>query len=51
MAKDIILLGLYFKDNIIQESSIVLITADTMTIVNITVSIINNNCIGHEGLV
>ena len=44
MAKDIILLELYSKNKITLESSIVIITADAMMIMNNTASIVNDNC-------
>ncbi len=44
MIKDIILLELNFKDNIIQESSIIMIIADAAVTMNNTVNVINNNC-------
>jgi len=44
MAKNIILLGLDFRDDITQESSIIMIIVDAMVIAKDTVGIVNNNC-------
>ena len=50
MVKDIILLRLNFKNNIIQENSAVMTTVDVaMTVKNI-VSIVNNNCIDNANI-
>ena len=41
MAKDIISLGIDFRDDIIQESSAVMITADITATAEVTVSAVN----------
>ncbi len=48
MAKDIILLELYSKNKITLESSIVIITADIIATINITIDIINNNYVRYK---
>jgi len=51
IVKNIILLELNFKDDIIQENSIIIITVDAAMIVNDIVGIVNNNCVEEAGIV
>ncbi len=51
IAKNIISLELYFRDNTTLKSSIVIITADTMIIADSTIGIVNDNCIEYKRLI
>ncbi len=49
--ENIILLELNFRGDIIQKSSIVMITADTMVTIDNTIGIVTDNYIKFKGLI